>query len=434
MAVNKVLIWDLRKRQRVGLPLIGHVAPVTGLAFGRGGATLASSGADGSLLVWDLKAELDAAQSDGKSAAADANGRVLPVDAATGRPLARWLDGHRGPVQGVAFAMDGHTLVSGGLDGLLILWDLDRVQRLASSVPGFDVDWAPVTVSVSPAGDELALASGIAGPLKFYQIKTNKTIERKQVAVPGWDTSPLGYSPDGKVFLVTAGDMTNSTHFWRTSDWSKFPFALRQNNEVTKLVFSPDGTVLAGLHNDNYPGGASVWAWDPTAKELAAKLNIPNPKASAWTALALSPDGETSLWATRPERSRSSGRARRHRSARAAGTSEPCEPWRSERTGFLASGGDDNAVVFWDLVNPDVPPESQSVHRGPVICLAFDPFGQMLASARRRRGHCFVGRPHGLAPGPAPYRPWRRRVARVPPRREAPLLGRPPRQGPRLGC
>jgi len=401
MSVNQVLIWDVTTRRRVGLPLIGHAAEVTSLAFGHKGATLASSGADRSVLVWDLKAELDAARSEGKGATADANGRILPVDAATGRPLARRLDGHRGPVQGVAFASDGHTLVSAGLDGLLILWDLDRTQRLARPLPGYEVaEWAPINLSVSPTGSEMAVGrEGLVSRLTFHDVKTNTLIERKLVALGGFGIVNLGYTPDGHVFYATEQNISNTTHFWTTSDWKELPFSLRQNEDVTRLAFSPDGTWLAGL---NAYTGATVWAWDPKAAALAVSVKLPNPKSGPWTTLAFSPDGCTLALGDRagmvslygPGETKPFRESRRHLGA-----------VRSLAFGnygrFLASGGDDNAVVFWDLLHPDAPPEPQSVHRGSVGCLAFDPFGLMLASGGDDGRIVFWDGRTGLPLGPA---------------------------------
>ena len=408
IAVNKVLIWDLMDTSE-GRPAADRPrGPGHGTGFWPPGASLASSGADGSVLVWDLKAELDAARSDGKAAAADANGRILPVDLATGRPLARRLVGHRGRVQDVAFASDGHNLVSAGLDGLLILWDLDRTQRLALTVPGFeDADWAPVSLSVSPTGREFAVGSGGLGSrLRFHDLGTNKTVERDQVKLTGFGIADLGYSPDGQAFYATVGDLTNTTRFWKTSDWSELPFSLRQNDEVTKLAFSPDGAWLAGLHNYNFrPRRSRARAsgpGTPSAKELAAKVDIPNPKSGPWKTMAFSPDGGTlalgdsagTVAPFRPGDAKPFRESRRHLAAvrsLAFGTNGR----------FLASGGDDNAVVFWDQLNPDAPPEPQSVHRGPVVCLAFEPYGLMLASGGDDGAIVFWDVRTGLPLGPA---------------------------------
>jgi WD40 repeat protein len=399
-----IQIRDVATGQRVGLPLVGHAGVITSLAFGRDGATLASSGADRSVLIWDLKGELDAARNEGKGVSTDARGRMSPIDAATGRPLARRLDGHRGPVQGVAFASDGHTFVSAGLDGLLILWDLNRTRRLARPVPGYEVaDGMALNLAVSSNGTELAIGSmELSSQLRFHDFKTGKTFDRPQTKLDSLGYVNLGYSFDGQQFYATATNQRNTTQFWKTSDWSPLPFSLSQDDEVTQLSLSPDGGWLAGIHNFNFLTGATVWTWDPTARALAAKVKIPNPKSGPWRALAFSRDGGTlalgdSSGGVVLFRSGESRPLRVRRLHQGAVGSLAFDPFGR----MLASGGDDNAVVFWDLQNPDAPVESQSVHRGPVGCLAFDPFGMMLASGGDDGAIVFWDGRTGLPLGPA---------------------------------
>ncbi len=91
--------------------LTGHTGGVNSLAFspdtlasrGTGGTLLASGGADGWVILWDV-----------------------PTGQAIGR-LASWAEraGPGGEVFSVAFSPDGNTLASGGEDKTIILWDLD---------------------------------------------------------------------------------------------------------------------------------------------------------------------------------------------------------------------------------------------------------------------------------------------------------------------
>jgi WD40 repeat protein len=56
--------------------------------------------------------------------------RVILRDVATGAELA-WLDGHRGPVQRLAFSPDGRRLATASFDTTALVWDVTRYQKQA---------------------------------------------------------------------------------------------------------------------------------------------------------------------------------------------------------------------------------------------------------------------------------------------------------------
>ena len=70
-------------------------------ALAAGDAPVASGSKDGSLCLWDVK---------------------------TGRRLARWT-AHKGSVTALAFHPDGQTLVSGGSDGVVKVWNLADIRQ-----------------------------------------------------------------------------------------------------------------------------------------------------------------------------------------------------------------------------------------------------------------------------------------------------------------
>jgi WD40 repeat protein len=97
---DTVRLWDVARRQPIGLPLVGPTAVIRAIAFSPDGSVVAAGGQDNTVVLWDV---------------------------ATGQQLGVPLVGHTGYVESIAFSPDGTLIASGSDDATIRLWHIGLV-------------------------------------------------------------------------------------------------------------------------------------------------------------------------------------------------------------------------------------------------------------------------------------------------------------------
>ena len=265
--------------------LEGHKGAVNSVSFSRNGQTLASSGADGTVKLWDshgklikaLKAHNDAIvynisfSRDGQtlvSANADGTIQLWSLDGT----LLKTISGHTGAVYRVNFSPDGQMLASASADGTIKLWKLDgtliRILRgHTDTVYG---------VNFSPDGQTLASASA-DGTIKLWKLDGSLT---QTVKVSNKAVLRVGFSPNGQELITTSDD--GNIKFW-SKDGRELAH-LFQEGVVYHAIFSPDGKTIASGGGDTM---VRLWSKD------AILLRTFQGYTEGILGLAFSPDGQT---------------------------------------------------------------------------------------------------------------------------------------------
>lgn len=283
----------------------GHNGPVTAVAFSLDGLSVATTGEDARLKIWNapdgtLKRtiELDdgaassLALSGSRALTSHRGGEVVLWDwqkaeklgtykrneagiwsvAFAGRPdrfatsshdwkVTLWdaattsgplqvLDAHENAAQAVAYANTpkGPLLASGSADKTVKLWNLDTLDKLRTYRGHKDFVTA---LTFSPDGKQLASAS-LDGNIRIWSTSSSRLL-RRLYGHRGRVTG-LAFSPDGATLASSAAD--GQLRIWDVSRGRTLRTITGQTGSLNSVAFSPDGDRLVAAGED---GVVRIW-------------------------------------------------------------------------------------------------------------------------------------------------------------------------------
>ncbi|GAB3257146.1 WD40 repeat domain-containing protein [Kineosporia babensis] len=222
-------------------------------------------------------------------ASADAAGglQVRKTDSQQDPPIATHLGAHDGRVSALAFSRDGTWLLSAGADRVLRLWDAKNLELIGeASGQGLD----EIVSLAAVVDDNTMVGGGVDGKLTVWQLGPGGLERIGDMPTQSKGITALGASPEGD--RLVSGAPNGMLRLWDTANWQADDGGLvgeftqpRYYAAVSVIAFAPDGQSFAAATTAN---DLDLWQ----VEGLEHLRNLDGQHTGAVTALAFEPEGK----------------------------------------------------------------------------------------------------------------------------------------------
>lgn len=264
---GKAFLWDIPHRAPLPDLPSNFSSQVQAVAFSPEDSLVAAAGGPGQVIVWnvadktqrfkplrgghDLINDIAFSPDSMRLAVAGATPRAVAASRTPENPLmVLWDLSQKKPSatsirptgmqkMRVLFTSDGKTLVSGDLDGRVVLWDLTRQPPSAEVLP-VQQGWLGLHVLAISADGGLLAAGGTQGVSRFWGM-ANRRVSGEPLRVPQDRTiQSMAFSRDGKT-IATADDSGAVIHWDMTTRAQVSAPLAGHQAAVSSIAFSPSG-------------------------------------------------------------------------------------------------------------------------------------------------------------------------------------------------
>ena len=235
---HTVHLWDVNTgRLQIGLK--GHAGKIRDMAFSPDGTTLITASRDKTMRLWDVNTGTELKNLPTRD---DAINPFVAADRMLKFLEHGVLPKKRDDVHSVKFSQDGTQLISVSSDGSLHVWEVDTGRYRLSSPLGEHTHWVS-TLAFSADSKYLVSNTALEGRARVWSIET---FTQHALLTVLQEVTDLTFPAD--LTKLAGRTLRHGIQVWDSE--TKVPLSTLEGTPrragYWPLVFSPDGTILAG--------------------------------------------------------------------------------------------------------------------------------------------------------------------------------------------
>lgn len=195
----------------------------------------------------------------GLAIVATTEGDIIICDT-TGRHAPQIWKGHVGNINAIDLSGDKQRLLTMGMDGSAVVWDLNDRRELARLGQGVPL----LGGAFIAGGREVILLGSLNAPVRKINIETGRTVWESEANPHGWLS--LSLSADGT--MLAAADFDKKITLWEARTGVKRRELIGHTKAVPHMRFSSDGRKLLSAGYDG-----TVLVWDTITGRVASHID-----------------------------------------------------------------------------------------------------------------------------------------------------------------